>query len=271
MNTTMRFTARFATLALVAVTVSACQTRRIHQAPIIDNNDRVEPVYVDDVAMSATHQQVVQQAKRDSIAAAALATCHGEICAAITRGELALGMNETQVLAATRTTHDAWTVRRADGTAIMVPRSAQMAPRDALGQVAMVQVAPGGVRTYSYQESQGVRVVSTPEDATTAGRARAMAEMMVREGDDYTARGQFELALNRYDRAHVLSPDNVEVTYRVATTLDKMLRPQEAAIQYRLFLHQLEMERIRAVGGIYASMAEAMVYARERLVVLERR
>jgi tetratricopeptide (TPR) repeat protein len=267
MKKTMRITA----LVLVAVMVSACQTRRIHQAPIIDNNDRVAPVYVDDVAMDATHQQVVQQMMRDSIAAAALATCRGEICAAITRGELALGMNETQVMAATRTTHDSWTVRRVDGGAIMVPRVAQLAPRDALGQVAMVQVANGGVRTYSYQESQGVRVVSAPEDATTAGRARAMAEMMVREGDDYTARGQFELALNRYDRAHVLNPADPEVTYRVATTLDKMLRPQEAAIQYKLFLHQLELERIRAVGDVYASMAEAMVYARERLVILERR
>jgi hypothetical protein len=267
MKTTMKVT----TLALVAVTLAACQTRRIHQPPIIDNNDRVAPVHVDDVAMGAQHQQVVQQNMRDSIAAAALATCYGEVCAAIARGELALGMNETQVLAATRTTYDSWTVRRADGAAVMVPRSAQMAPRDALGQVVMVQVADGGVRAYSYQESQGVRVVSTPEDATTAGRARALAAMMIREGDDYTARGQFELALNRYDRAHVLNPEDPEVTYRVATTLDKMLRPHEAAIQYRLFLHQLELERIRAVGGVYASMAEAMVYARERLVILERR
>jgi hypothetical protein len=57
----------------------------------------------------------------------------------------------------------------------------------------------------------------------------------------------------------------------VATTLDKMLRPMEATIQYKLFLHQLEMDRLRATGEIYASMAEAMIYARERIVVLDRR
>lgn len=267
----MTTTTRLSMLALAAVTMAACQTRRIHQPPIIDNNDRVADVYIDDVAMDATHQQVVQQMTRDSIAAAALATCHGEICAAVTRGEVALGMNEMQVLAATRTTYDAWTVRRTPEGSILVPRSAQHAPRDAMGQVAMVQVAGGQVRTYSYNEAQGVRVVSTPADATTAGRALAMAEMMIREGDDYAARGQFEMALNRYDRAHVLNPSDPEVTYRVATTLDKMLRPIEATIQYKLFLHQLELERIRAVGDIYASMAEAMIYARERLVVLDRR
>lgn len=258
-------------LGLTALAVSACQTRQIHQPPIIDQNARVPDVHVDDVAMDATHRQTQLRLTRDSIAAEALATCRGEICTAIARGELALGMNETQVLAATGTTYDAWTVRRADGATILVPRSSQHAPRDVMGQVAMVQVAGGQVSTYSYNETQGIRVVSSPADATTQGRAMAMAAMMVREGDDYVARGQFEMALNRYDRAHVLNPGDPEVTYRVATTLDKMLRPIEAEIQYKLFLHQLELERIRATGDVYASMAEAMVYARERLVVLERR
>lgn len=267
MNTTMKLSV----LALIAVSAAACQTRRVQQRPIIDNNSRVSEVYVDDVAVDAAHQQALLQEERDAIAARALATCQGAICTAIARGELALGMNETQVMAATRTTGDAWTVRRADGAAIMVPRSAQHAPRDATGQVAMVQVGDGQVRSYSYNEPQGIRVVSTPADATTAGRARALADMMIREGDDYAARGQFELALNRYDRAHVLDPADPEVTFRVATTLDKMLRPIEAQIQYRLFLHQLELERIRATGDIYARMAEAMIYARERLIVLDRR
>ena len=39
----------------------------------------------------------------------------------------------------------------------------------------------------------------------------------------------------------------------------------------KLFLHQLELEKIDAYGGAYAQLAEAMVHARERLVVLERR
>jgi tetratricopeptide (TPR) repeat protein len=267
MNPTMKLSV----LALVAITAASCQTRQIHQRPIIDNNARVPEAQVDGVAMDAAQRQAVLQEERDAIAAEALATCHADICTAIARGELALGMNETQVMAATRTTRDAWTVRRADGAAVMVPRSAQHAPRDAAGQVALVQVGEGRVRSYSYNEAQGIRVVSAPADATTAGRARALADLMIREGDDYAARGQFELALNRYDRAHVLDPADPEVTFRVATTLDKMLRPIEAEIQYRLFLHQLELDRIRATGEIYARMAEAMIYARERLVVLDRR
>jgi tetratricopeptide (TPR) repeat protein len=258
-------------LALAVLAVSACQTRQIHQRPVIDNNARVPEVFVEDVAADAAHRQAALQDERDAIAAEALATCRGEICAAIARGEVALGMSETQVMAATRTTPEAWTVRRAAGAVVMVPRSAQHAPRDAAGQVAMVQVGDGQVRSYSYNEAQGMRVVSTAADATTAGRARALAEMMIREGDDYAARGQFELALNRFDRAHVLDPADPEVTFRVATTLDKMLRPREAEIQYRLFLHQLELDRIRATGEVYARMAEAMLYARERLVVLDRR
>jgi hypothetical protein len=267
----MKTITKVSMLALAAVTLVACQPRQIHQPPVIPNNARIPDVHVDDMAADAQAQQAALQDERDAIAAEALATCRGEVCAAIARGELTLGMNETQVLAATRTTRDAWTIRRADGAAVMVPRHAQHAPRDAMGQVAMVQVADGRVSTYGYRESQGIRVVSTPEDATTAGRARALAEAMIREGDDLAARGQFELALNRYDRAHVLNPADPHVTYRVATTLDKMLRPMEAEIQYRLFLHQLEMDRVRAVGAVYASMAEAMVYARERLVILERR
>jgi tetratricopeptide (TPR) repeat protein len=267
----MHTTTKLGILALAAVAVAACQPRQIHQAPIIDNNARVADAQVAHAVMDAAHHQAALQAERDAIAAEALATCQGDVCAAIARGEVVLGMNEAQVLAATRTTRDAWTVRRADGAAILVPLSAQHAPRDAMGRVAMVQIADGRVSTYSYNEPQGIRVVSSPADATTAGRAQALAHMAIREGDDYAARGDFERALNRYDRAHVLNPSDPEITFRVATTLDKMLRPMEAEIQYRLFLHQLELERIRAVGGIYASMAEAMIYARERLVILERR
>ncbi len=267
----MRTMTKLGILALVAVSVAACQTRQVQQRPIIGQGTRVPEVQVDDAAHGAAEYQAMLQEQRDAIAAEALATCAGDICAAIARGELALGMTEVQVMAATRTTPDAWVVRHVDGAAIMVPRSARHAPGDMIAQVAMVHVGDGQVRSYSYDEAQGIRLVSTPEDATTAGRARALAEMMLREGDDLAARGQFELALNRYDRAHVLRPEDPEVTYRVATTLDKMLRPIEAEIQYRLFLHQLELDRIRATGEVYARMAEAMLYARERLVVLDRR
>ena len=268
-------TKKLPTLALGALAASVllagCAPKRVHQEPILENDERVPEVQVQGTAAQAAGQQAVQQMSRDSIAATALATCAGDICEAVTRGELALGMNETQVLASTRTTYDAWTVRRSGGAAVLVPRSLEYAPADATGKVAMVQLDGGVVRSYSYSEPQGVRVVSSPEDATTTGRAVAMADMLVREGDDYAARGEFDMALNRYDRAHILKPNDPMITYRVATSLDKQLRPIEAKIQYQLFLHELELQKIEAYGDAYAKLAEAIAHAKERIVVLDRR
>ncbi|NIP80796.1 MAG: hypothetical protein GWM90_16900, partial [Gemmatimonadetes bacterium] len=42
-------------------------------------------------------------------------------------------------------------------------------------------------------------------------------------------------------------------------------------IRYQLFLHQLELERIEAVGDAYAKLADAIAHARERVIILERR
>ncbi|HUG41720.1 MAG TPA: hypothetical protein VMM12_14620 [Longimicrobiales bacterium] len=266
----MHTTTKLSILALAAL-AAACAPKRVNQEPILENDQRVAEVSAQSVAVAAANQQATQQMARDSIAAEAIATCAGEICSAVTRGEVALGMNETQVLAATRTTYDAWTVRRADRSAVLVPRSALYAPKDAAGEVAMVEIADGRVRSYSYREAQGVRVVSRPQDATTDGRAVALADMLVREGDDYIARGEFVMALDRYDRAHVLKPADPSITYRVATTLDKQLRPIEALIQYQLFLHQMELEKIEAYGDAYAKLATAIAYAKERVIVLERR
>jgi hypothetical protein len=53
----------------------------------------------------------------------------------------------------------------------MVPATRSMAPRDAVGELGMVQLRNGRVAAYSYNEAQGVRLVSSPADATTAGRA----------------------------------------------------------------------------------------------------
>jgi len=60
------------------------------------------------------------------------------------------------------------------------------------------------------------------------------------------------------------------IGYRIATVLDKELRPIEALIQYRLFLHQLELENIEARGDAAAKMADAIARARERIIVLEK-
>ncbi|HSJ24459.1 MAG TPA: hypothetical protein VK929_07330 [Longimicrobiales bacterium] len=259
-------------LILPILALAACSPTRVHERPIMQNGDRVP---APDVAIEAARQEASRTeregaAQRDAIAASALATCAPEICAAITRGELALGMTEAQVLAATRTTEGAWSSRDAGGATVMVPTSRGVAPRDAVGQLAMVQLSNGRVAAYSYNEAQGVRIVSSPADATTEGRAAALADMLVREGDDYMARGEFEMALNRYDRAHVLRPMDAMTEYRIATLLDKQLRPIEALIRYQLFLHRLEIEKIQATGEAYGHLASAIAHARERVIILER-
>jgi hypothetical protein len=263
---------RMVVLVLVAFAASACAPRRVHERPILSTGDRVEN---SDAVVAATRAEVAHDAReaaaaRDELAAAALATCAPAICAAITRGEVALGMTETQVLAATRTTPGAWQVRSAGGAEVMVPRALQAAPRDVVGELAMLQLRDGRVATYSYHEAQGVRVVSSPADATTAGRAAALAEMLIREGDDLTARGELNQALDRYDRASVLRPGDALLEYRIATVLDKQLRPIEALIRYQLFLHRLEIERIQARGEAFGHLASAIAHARERIIVLER-
>jgi hypothetical protein len=58
--------------------------------------------------------------------------------------------------------------------------------------------------------------------------------------------------------------------YKMATSLDKLLRPREAELRYMLFLHRLELEKIDAVGNANARLAEAIAQARQRVIVLER-
>jgi hypothetical protein len=258
-----------AILALVLV-AAACAPKRIDQEPIIPNNSRVPAARTGTAPAESAERQASGQAARDSVTAAALATCGGEICDAVARGELRLGMNEAQVMAATQTTADAWSIRRADGAAVLTPKSLQFAPTDISGEVVMVQLTNGAVRSFSYREPQGIRVVSQPSDATLEGRAAATADMLLREGDDFTARGEFDQALNRYDRAQILKPDDPVIMYRIATTLDKQLRPVQAMIAYQRFLHEMELERIRAVGEAYGNLANAIAHARERVMILER-
>lgn len=262
--------ARAAVLLLVAL--AACAPKRIHEEPIIQQGDRVRPADAQVAAMA--NETAMERARlentRDSLTAVALATCQGDICTAVNRGEVMLGMNEAQVMAATHSTGYAWSIRDAGNATVLVPRSLDSPPRDVVADLAMVQLRDGQVMMYSYREAQGIRVVSTPQDATTQGRANALADMLIREGDDYTARGDLQAALDRYDRADVLRPNDPELTYRIATTLDKALRPVEALIQYQLFLHQMELEKIQAYGDVYAKMADAMVQARQRVIILEK-
>lgn len=259
-------------LAVGVVALAACAPQRVNEAPILRNGDRVPDSEL--LVESARTQSVRDNRRfadaRDSIAASALTTCAPSVCGALARGELALGMTELQVKAATRTTDATWTIREAGNGRVMVPVGNSPSPRDAIGELAMVQLREGRVEAYSYREAQGVRVVTTAREATTAGRASSLAEMLVREGDDLVARGELDDALNRYDRAQVLRPNDPLIDYRIATLLDKQLRPVEALIRYRLFLHKLEIEKIQATGEAYADLAAAIAQARERIIVLEK-
>ena len=269
-------TSRFPQLAptLFITAVAACANpKRVQEEPItvMRNGDRIEaPVRAIDAATTQALEARIQgREQRDSLAAVALGQCAQAICAALGRGELALGMTETQVLAATRSTDVAWTSRRHGGVTVLTPRDADAGPRDAVGAVALVQLANGAVSSLTYREPQGLRTVSAPSDVTDANRVRA--EALVREGDAMAAAGDFAAALERYDRASVVSRADAELQYKMATSLDKLLRPIEASLRYRLFLHQLELEKIAAVGNANARLAEAIAHAQQRIIVLDRR
>ena len=85
------------------------------------------------------------------------------------RGEVAIGMNETQVLAATGTTDDAWAIRQAGDATVMMPATSLSPPTDVVGDIVVVQLAANTVSRYAYRESQGVRVVDSQYDASDRG------------------------------------------------------------------------------------------------------
>ena len=262
---------RYSILALAAF--AACTPKRVQEEPVLAPGDRVPSA---DAAIASARGRAAltrteAETRRDAVTAEALTSCAPEVCAAIARGEVMLGMTESQIMAATGTTEAAWRVRDAGAATIMLPAGTSAAVRDGVGELAMLQLHNGLVTTYSYRGPQGVRVVSRPQDATTRGRADAMAEQLLREADDYAARGELAEALDRYDRASVLRPEDALLDYRIATVLDKQLRPVEALIRYQLFLHKLEIEKIEATGRAYGELADAIARARERVLVLERR
>jgi hypothetical protein len=260
------------TLFISALIVSGCAPRRVDELPItiMHNGDRVaEPTSaVEAAAARSGTAQAAGRERRDSIAAVAYAGCAPDVCAALGRGEIALGMNEAQVLAATRTTGDAWTVRRSGGVAVLAPRDADTAPRDAVAPVALAQIADGRVASVTYSEPQGLRTVSGAADVSNANRARA--EALVKEGDALAAAGDFTGALERYDRASVVDRADPLLEYKMATSLDKLLRPREAELRYMLFLHRMELEKIEAVGNANAKLADAIAQARQRVIVIEK-
>ena len=255
------------------VLLAACNgPRRIRERPIMTNGERTpsqDRIIAGAAANGYSDNSMLTQS-RDSIYAKAVATCRGTICASVAKGEISLGMTPSQAMAATRTAPAAWTVRESGAATVMVPRVLGNSPRDATGEVVMVQFDDDRVNAVSYRETQGIRVVSTAADTSTDGRATAMADALIREGDQFNAAGDRARALDRYDRALAMKRADAMLEYKVATMLDLQLRPVEAQIRYKRFLQSLEIERIRAQGDANAQMADAIARAQQRLIILER-
>ncbi len=273
MNTTMNATLKSSLLIGAGVLLAACNgPRRIHERPMISNGDRTpsqERLIANAAADGYSDNAMLTQA-RDSVYAKAVATCRGTICASVVKGEISLGMTPAQAMAATRTAPAAWTLRESGAATVMVPRVLGLSPRDATGEVVMVQFDDDRVNAVSYRETTGIRVVSSAADTTTDGRATAMADALIREGDQFNAAGDRVRALDRYDRALALKRADPMLEYKVATMLDLQMRPVEAQIRYKRFLQSLEIERIRAQGDANAQLADAIARAQQRLIVLER-
>ena len=261
------------TMFITALVASCANPKRVDEIPItvMRNGDRVESPTrtLDGATAQALEARIAGRERRDSLTAVAFANCAADVCAALGRGELSLGMTEAQVLAATGTTDIAWMTRRSGGVDVLTPRDADTAPADAVAPLALVQFSGGRVASITYREPQGLRTVSTSADVSDVNRIRAAA--LVKEGDALAAAGDFTSALDRYDRASVVTRADVEIQYKMASSLDKLLRPIEAKLRYQLFLNQLELQRIEATGNANAKLADAIVQARERLIVLEKK
>jgi len=113
---------------------------------------------------------------------------------------------------------------------------------------------------------QAIRLTTPP----VSDEARRNASLLIKEGDDLVLANDLDGALNRYDRASVLDPQAVEVQYKAARLLDLQMRPKEALMRYKRFLHGLEIEKISAQGDANAKLAEAIALAQQRIVVLEK-
>lgn len=264
--------ALFTLLLGVMLFATACAPypQRVDQPVTIPNNANVPQVDPATAAGATQAEYARIRFSADSVYALAVRNCAQGICDAIGRGEIMLGMTPEQVMAASRTGPQAWILRRFDGFGTMVPASPNASPYDRVGQVMVVQLDRGAAAVVSRRGPQGIMVASNPQDQTTQARARAQAEALVREGDDLVASNDMAGALNRYDRASVLDPDQPEIEYKAARLLDLQLRPQEALMRYQRFLLSMELERIKAQGEANARLAEAIALAQQRVIVLQR-
>src|SRR5215218_5251570 len=106
----------FVFLPLAAGSLStACNGPRvIHESPVLVTGERVpEAARASEAAASrAAAMQGAQRAAADTAMTDAWSGCAPDVCAALARGEIVLGMTLSQVLAATHSVPGAWSLRR---------------------------------------------------------------------------------------------------------------------------------------------------------------
>lgn len=257
-------------LLLLLTAACAPYPQRVRQPVTIPNNATVEAARGAELAAGIEAERARVSRAADSVYMLAVGKCSPEHCAGIARGEIMIGMTQNAVMAATRSAPSAWAIRDAGEYGTMVSASNTIRPFDRMGEVMTLQMERGGVSVISRRTQQGLTVVARPQDATAQAIARQQAELLVREGDELVAANDLAGALNRYDRASVLDPNQPEIEYKAARLLDLQLRPVEALMRYQRFLLSMELEVIKAQGEANARLAEAIALAQQRIVILER-
>ncbi len=222
-------------LVSAAIVLVAIGCGQKYRQPTIDDVEPVQPnlgtlpdTQQDDVAAARERTERLQAqiaGEMDSITTVALSECTAYTCARLGGREVALGMTHAQVLVATGSTPVAWRLRGSTATGIMLPAHAPV--HDAVGQLVMVVWRDRMVASYTYREPTGLRSVTNAVDATTAGRHRAMAQSLLKDGDDLVAAGRLYEALDKYVAAEILDPHNPDISGRIGRMMNLLEPPDE--------------------------------------------
>ena len=261
----------FSALLAGALTAAACSNQ-----PRIGDVTTIQP----NLSVTASRQEADADAagrRADSIAKAmnsqgsdyarqALTTCAPDICSAINRSELAIGMTRAGALTVTQSTPEGWIERGGADFGTMTPKDRSI--KDRVAEVALLSFRDGRLVSYTYRETTGLRSIEAPADATMDGRRHAQATSLLEQGDQMLAAGYADNALAKYDQADVMEPNTPATTLRIAKLLDQQMRPLEALMRYQKFLHEMDIERIKANGSANAELAAAVVAAQARVVHL---
>lgn len=261
--------------AAFALSVAACHRQPdVAGIPVVQNNPATIPdnqaAYAAAAAERADALRASMNDEANANASAALKDCAPDVCSALGRHELAIGMTRPQVLVATNSSAAAWQMRGTTAAGTMLPSySSGRQIKDRVGEVVMVTFRDGKAISYTYRESTGLRTVESPADATVDGRRHALALSILQQGDEAVAAGNSAEALARYDQADVIEPNNPGTTLRIAKLLDQQMRPVEALMRYQKFLHEMEIDKINARGRANAELSGAVMAAQARVVHLQ--